>query len=161
MCARAVAAVKKLSYYRRYFSDRRIPRSYSVDSQLSVRYGSGHRHPLHHSTVPETNIATCIRSNRHDCQLDTALRPRTSSVQVCDTPVVANCLRVANYPFPALFRRDSVVNEEINYDLLMTADGIQSGRISCSQLLGDRLLANSKTKETIPPAVQKVYSCTP
>lgn len=59
------------------------------------------------------------------------------------------------------FRHDSVVNDEINYDLLMTADGIQSGRISCPQLLGDCLLANSKTKESIPPAVQKVYSCTP
>lgn len=57
------------------------------------------------------------------------------------------------------FRHDSVVNDEINYDLLMTADGIQSGRIPCPQLLGDCLLANSKTKETIPPAVQKVYSC--
>lgn len=59
------------------------------------------------------------------------------------------------------YRHDSVVNNEINYDLLITADGIQSGRISCPQLLGDCLLANSKTKETIPPAVQKVYSCTP
>lgn len=58
------------------------------------------------------------------------------------------------------FRHDSVVTDEINYDLLMTADGIQSGRISCPRLLGDCLLANSKTKETIPPAVQKVYSCT-
>lgn len=79
-CARAV---KKLSYYHCYFSDWRIPRSYSVDSQLSVWYGSGHGYPLHHSTVPETNIATRLWSNRHDCELDTALCPRTCSVQVC------------------------------------------------------------------------------
>jgi glutamate--cysteine ligase catalytic subunit len=60
------------------------------------------------------------------------------------------------------YRHDSIINDEINYDLLMTADGIQSGRIACPRLLGDCLLANSKTKETIPPAVQKVYpSCTP
>jgi len=59
------------------------------------------------------------------------------------------------------YRHDSVVNDEINYDLLMTADGIQSGRVSCPRLLGDRLLASSKTKETIPPAVQKVHSYIP
>ncbi|VVC45915.1 Hypothetical protein CINCED_3A009299 [Cinara cedri] len=54
------------------------------------------------------------------------------------------------------YKHDSVVNDEINYDLLITVDGIQSGRISCPQLHGDCLLGVSKTKETIPPALQKV-----
>lgn len=40
----------------------------------------------------------------------------------------------------------------------MAVDGIQSGRTPCPQLLGDYLLENSKTKETIPPAVEKMYS---
>lgn len=58
------------------------------------------------------------------------------------------------------YKQDSVVNDEINYDLLMTVNGIQSGHVQCPRLLGDcHLLGNSRTNETIPPAVQKVCSC--
>ncbi|XP_050432479.1 glutamate--cysteine ligase catalytic subunit [Adelges cooleyi] len=77
----------------------------------------------------------------------------------CKIDTTASWIRRFITEHPA-YKQDSIVSEEINYDLLMTANGIQSGRISCPQLLGDCLLANSKTKETIPPAVQKVYSCT-
>ena len=56
----------------------------------------------------------------------------------------------------ALFhRQDSIVNEEINYDLLKTIDGVQSGTVPCPELIGPSLV--SKTQETIPTAMQKVY----
>ncbi|KAF6203999.1 hypothetical protein GE061_002338 [Apolygus lucorum] len=53
------------------------------------------------------------------------------------------------------YKQDSIVNEEVNYDLLKTIDGIQSGTVPCPELIGPSLV--SKTQETIPTAMQKVY----
>jgi glutamate--cysteine ligase catalytic subunit len=62
-----------------------------------------------------------------------------------------------SYPVTLLslctFRHDSVVSERINYDLLTQIHGIQTGEISCPELLGTCL--QSKTQESIPAAVQK------
>nr|XP_022918914.1 glutamate--cysteine ligase [Onthophagus taurus] len=57
---------------------------------------------------------------------------------------------VTNHPH---YRQDSKVTERINYDLLMTIDGIQQGEISCPELLGD--IFTTKTKESIPTALTK------
>ncbi|XP_015364646.1 PREDICTED: glutamate--cysteine ligase [Diuraphis noxia] len=110
--------------------------------------------PLIHSYLSSMEVDT----DTH-CTIQQYLKliSRRASGQIDTT---ASWIRRFVQDHPA-YKHDSVVNDEINYDLLMTADGIRSGRISCPRLLGDCLLANSKTKETIPPAVQKVYSCTP
>lgn len=52
--------------------------------------------------------------------------------------------------------RDSVVSQQINYDLLNTADKIQTGDLLCPELLGS---FQSKTKDDIPNAVQKAENC--
>lgn len=51
------------------------------------------------------------------------------------------------------YKFDSKVSESINYDLLKTIDGIQSGKITCPELLGPSQM--SKTKENIPSALTK------
>lgn len=48
------------------------------------------------------------------------------------------------------YRKDSVVSEKINYDLLKTAYGIQTGTIPAPKLLGGGNV--SKTNENIPKA---------
>lgn len=50
-------------------------------------------------------------------------------------------------------RKDSIVTEQINYDLLKKAKDIQEGILPCPELLGHG--NNSKTKDNIPPAIQK------
>jgi len=52
-----------------------------------------------------------------------------------------------------IFRKDSIVSERINYDLLMEVNAIQSGLKPCPELLGGSF--KSRTQENIPPAVQK------
>jgi len=72
----------------------------------------------------------------------------------------ASWIRRFVHEHPA-YKRDSVVNDEINYDLLMTVNGIQSGRVSCTRLLGDcvALASHLKTSEAaIPPAVLNMYT---
>lgn len=54
------------------------------------------------------------------------------------------------------YRHDSVINEEVNYDLLHTIHGIESGEISCPELLGHSTV--SKTQESIPSVYQKIYA---
>lgn len=49
-------------------------------------------------------------------------------------------------------RHDSVLTENINYDLLKTMDDIQKGIQSCPELLGKSTM--SKTKENIPTALK-------
>lgn len=56
------------------------------------------------------------------------------------------------------YKRDSIVTEKINFDLLKKARDIQEGLVQCPQLLGTH--TNSKTTETIPPAIQKHLSST-
>lgn len=57
------------------------------------------------------------------------------------------------------YKKDSVVSEEITYDLLLKSHHIQTGRIPCPQLLGKCLIHKSKTRERIPTAVSKQYGC--
>lgn len=57
---------------------------------------------------------------------------------------------VSNHPE---YKKDSVVSDRINYDLLKTIKGIQSGEIDCPELLGCCII--SKTKENIPSALTK------
>lgn len=52
------------------------------------------------------------------------------------------------------YEQDSRVTDEINYDLLKTIKGIQSGEIPCPELLGYNPV--SKTTEDIPPVIAKV-----
>lgn len=56
------------------------------------------------------------------------------------------------------YKQDSVVTEKINFDLLKKARDIQEGVETCPQLLGTH--TNSKTTESIPPAIQKHLSQT-
>lgn len=55
------------------------------------------------------------------------------------------------------FRHDSKISEKINYDLLKMIQKIQSGAVSCPELLG--YSAISKTKENIPTAITKNMMC--
>ncbi|XP_017767969.1 PREDICTED: glutamate--cysteine ligase catalytic subunit [Nicrophorus vespilloides] len=52
------------------------------------------------------------------------------------------------------YKMDSKVSDRINFDLLKTVKGIQSGMIACPELLG--YCPVSKTVEKIPPAMSKV-----
>lgn len=54
------------------------------------------------------------------------------------------------------YKFDSVVSDQINYDLLKKAHEIQEGLRPCPQLLGN--CPRSKTTDTIPPAIQKHLS---
>ncbi|XP_059049423.1 glutamate--cysteine ligase [Achroia grisella] len=54
------------------------------------------------------------------------------------------------------YNKDSVVTEKINYDLLKTAYGIQTGTIPAPTLLGSSNI--SKTNEDIPKAFSKMMS---
>ncbi|XP_026763971.2 glutamate--cysteine ligase catalytic subunit [Galleria mellonella] len=54
------------------------------------------------------------------------------------------------------YNKDSVVTEKINYDLLKTAHGIQTGTIPAPTLLGTSNI--SKTNEDIPKAFSKMLS---
>lgn len=55
---------------------------------------------------------------------------------------------VVNHPE---YKKDSVVNEAINYDILKSAYEIQKGVKSCPELLG--FCTTSRTTETIPAAI--------
>lgn len=66
---------------------------------------------------------------------------------------VFNLIR-SNSDFAFLnYRKDSVVTERINYDLLKKAKEIQDGVRSCEELLGKHSI--SKTKDSIPTAIEK------
>ncbi|XP_032514571.1 glutamate--cysteine ligase catalytic subunit [Danaus plexippus] len=54
------------------------------------------------------------------------------------------------------YKKDSIVTEKINYDLLKTAYGIQSGTIPAPTLLGSSNV--SKTNDDIPKAFSKMMS---
>ncbi|XP_063373572.1 glutamate--cysteine ligase [Cydia amplana] len=54
------------------------------------------------------------------------------------------------------YRRDSVVSEKINYDLLKTMHGIQTGQVAAPTLLGSSTA--SKTNEHIPKAFTRMLS---
>ncbi|VVC95437.1 unnamed protein product [Leptidea sinapis] len=54
------------------------------------------------------------------------------------------------------YQKDSVVTERINYDLLKTAHGIQTGNIPAPTLLGSSNI--SKTNEDIPKAFTKMMN---
>ncbi|XP_052737128.1 glutamate--cysteine ligase catalytic subunit [Bicyclus anynana] len=54
------------------------------------------------------------------------------------------------------YKNDSVVSEKINYDLLKTAHGIQTGAIPAPSLLGGSIV--SKTNEDIPTAITKMMN---
>ncbi|CAG4923557.1 unnamed protein product [Colias eurytheme] len=54
------------------------------------------------------------------------------------------------------YQKDSVVSEKINYDLLKTAHGIQTGSIPAPTLLGSSNV--SKTNEDIPKAFTKMMN---
>ncbi|XP_041973973.1 glutamate--cysteine ligase catalytic subunit [Aricia agestis] len=54
------------------------------------------------------------------------------------------------------YKQDSVVTEKINYDLLKTAHGIQTGSIPAPTLLGSG--TRSKTNEDIPKAFTRMMS---
>ncbi|KAG5680706.1 hypothetical protein PVAND_010197 [Polypedilum vanderplanki] len=59
---------------------------------------------------------------------------------------------VLNHPD---YKKDSIVSEKINYDLLKKAKKIQEGLLPCNELIG--CFTNSKTKEEIPPAIAKQH----
>lgn len=50
-------------------------------------------------------------------------------------------------------RKDSIVTDKINYDLLKKAKKIQEGLLPCNELIG--CFTNTKTTEEIPPAIAK------
>lgn len=54
-------------------------------------------------------------------------------------------------------RKDSIVTERINYDLLKKAKGIQEGTIAAPELLGHS--NKTKTKDNIPKAIRKHLTC--
>nr|CAD7410299.1 unnamed protein product [Timema cristinae] len=54
------------------------------------------------------------------------------------------------------YKQDSVVSDLINYDLLSRIHGVQSGDVSCPELLGTSL--KSKTQENIPAAMERAES---
>ncbi|CAH2068772.1 unnamed protein product, partial [Iphiclides podalirius] len=54
------------------------------------------------------------------------------------------------------YQKDSIVTDKINYDLLKTAHGIQTGKIPAPTLLGSSNV--SKTNEDIPKAFSKMMS---
>ncbi|KAL4715235.1 hypothetical protein ACJJTC_007817 [Scirpophaga incertulas] len=57
------------------------------------------------------------------------------------------------------YKKDSIVTEKINYDLLKTAHAIQSGNMPAATLLGGNVV--SKTNEDIPKALSKMMTnCT-
>ncbi|XP_059614082.1 glutamate--cysteine ligase [Phlebotomus argentipes] len=58
--------------------------------------------------------------------------------------------QVVNHPE---YKKDSIVSDRINYDLLKVCKEIQDGERQCPELLGQG--NNSKTKDNIPPAIQK------
>lgn len=58
--------------------------------------------------------------------------------------------------FFIFYRKDSIVTEKINYDLLKKATEIQEGVRLCPELLGHCNI--SKTKDNIPLAIQKHLS---
>lgn len=60
---------------------------------------------------------------------------------------------VTNHPD---YMKDSIVSEKINYDLLKTAHGVQTGQIPAPKLLGTSTV--SKTNEDIPKAFSKMMS---
>ncbi|XP_017056232.1 glutamate--cysteine ligase [Drosophila ficusphila] len=53
------------------------------------------------------------------------------------------------------YKQDSVVSERINYDLLKRIQGIQQGKQVEPALLGQGYHSKTKTKDFIPPALQK------
>eukprot|EP00099_Drosophila_melanogaster_P010692 NP_001285001.1 Glutamate-cysteine ligase catalytic subunit, isoform C [Drosophila melanogaster] len=53
------------------------------------------------------------------------------------------------------YKQDSVVSERINYDLLKRIQGIQEGKQVEPALLGQDYHSKTKTKDFIPPALQK------
>ncbi|XP_030747860.1 glutamate--cysteine ligase catalytic subunit [Sitophilus oryzae] len=59
---------------------------------------------------------------------------------------------VTNHPN---YKQDSVVSDEINYDLLTTLKDIEHGEKSCPELLG--YSATSKTRENIPHALKNDF----
>ena len=59
--------------------------------------------------------------------------------------------------FILIFRQDSVVSDTIQYDLLTAMDEIQEGTRDCPLLLDQ---PRSKSKATIPDAIQKAEKCT-
>lgn len=61
---------------------------------------------------------------------------------------------VLNHPE---YKKDSVVSDQINYDILKKAKEIQEGVRECPELLGHAI--NTKTKDNIPTALQKQLSC--
>ncbi|XP_045454710.1 glutamate--cysteine ligase isoform X2 [Melitaea cinxia] len=54
------------------------------------------------------------------------------------------------------YKKDSVVTEKINYDLLKTAHGIQTGSLAAPTLLGSS--TTSKTNDDIPNAIRRMLS---
>lgn len=52
-----------------------------------------------------------------------------------------------------LHRKDSIITDKINYDLLKKARNIQEGLQPCNELIG--CFTNSKTAEEIPQAIAK------
>lgn len=54
------------------------------------------------------------------------------------------------------YKHDSIVTDQINYDLLKKAKEIQEGLIDCPELLGHGI--HSKTTDNIPSAIQKHLS---
>lgn len=65
-------------------------------------------------------------------------------------------LKFKHFSFHLNYRKDSIVTERINYDLLKKAKEIQEGTRSCEELLGH--CTQSKTKDDIPSAIQKHLS---
>lgn len=49
------------------------------------------------------------------------------------------------------------MSDRINYDILKKAKEIQEGNLSCPELLGHS--NQSKTKDSIPEAIQKHLKC--
>jgi len=61
---------------------------------------------------------------------------------------------VASHPD---YKHDSVVSDEVNYDLLSTMEKIQTGSLECPSLLDH---PRTKTRATIPEAIRNAEKCT-
>ncbi|XP_011496435.1 PREDICTED: glutamate--cysteine ligase catalytic subunit [Ceratosolen solmsi marchali] len=55
------------------------------------------------------------------------------------------------------YRRDSIISQKINYDLLKKIHDIETNKVSCPELLGPCTI--SKTSETVPVAMTKAENC--
>lgn len=125
-------------------------RTGSFDQHLLRVYGSGCRYSLYNPTVFTTYSKESFLWTIDYSQLDKKGSHQSSWLQVSfllltSQKLLTNCF--------SIHRQDSVVSDKINFDLLTKMTHIQEGSRQETSLLGQG--NNSKTKDTIPAAIEK------